>query len=161
MCQLQCIEELGTYSKFDAFLEILKRKLRYTKRIALLLRKILLLKVTSNGEMEYPSELTSNQIKPGDTVKVLSENKIRTISNNNRKYKGCSFIEEMYNSCDREYRVLKKVDHFFDEVSQKLIKGKDLFILEGSVCNGKKRLYVKPCDLNCHFFWNKDFLKKI
>ena len=91
----------------------------------------------------------------------IRQQNIQKLLNNKRMYKGCPFMHEMYGFCGRQLEVLRRVDYFYEEVSHKLCKGKDLVILKGGHCNGKKRLYFGNCDLNCYFFWHKDFLVKI
>ena len=100
-------------------------------------------------------------MNPGDTVKVLSREKIIRLLDYRGIYKGCPFIEEMYDHCNKEYKVLKEANYFYDEIKQKLCKCKDIVVLEGTICSGKQKLYKETCDLRCYFFWHKDWIEKV
>jgi len=160
-CQLTYLRELGIYSKIDLVLEILKRNLRRVKQIVLFLKTKLFTKFSANTIQLSPNSTIPVQIKVGDIIKIRSKTEIKNLLNNDRKYKGCPFMEEMYEHCDKKYQVTKEIEYFYDEVGQKLCRTKNLVILDGVVCGGKKRLYHNSCDLNCYFFWHKDFLIKI
>lgn len=97
-------------------------------------------------------------IKSGDLVTVRSKKEIRGILDCHEKYDGCLFIDEMYEHCDKTYKVLKNVDYFFDEAKQKFCGCKDLVILDGVVCSGRQRLYKETCDRSCFFFWHTAWL---
>jgi len=160
MCQLKYIEEMTSYSWFARFLENLRWRLRFLKRriVAIVERPSA---VTTRSE-ETPTDISVGPpIKVDNTVRVRSASEIRALLDENKRYKGCPFSDQMYEYCEQEFKVIKQVELFYDEVKMKLCRCKDLFILDGLVCNGKKRLYIHPCDLNCFFFWHKDFLQKV
>jgi len=100
-------------------------------------------------------------IQPGDIVRVLKEDEIKSTLDENRKHKGCFFMNEMYQHCNQDYVILKEVKFFYDEARKRICKCKDMFMLKGANCSGRQRLYLFPCDRNCFFFWHKDWLKKI
>ena len=77
-----------------------------------------------------------------------------------RKTRGCTFQDRMYECCGKEFRVCEKVDYFFDEAKQKFCKCKNIFLLEGSYCNGKTA-YLRPCERNCFYFWNINWIEKL
>jgi hypothetical protein len=101
------------------------------------------------------------EIRAGDLVRVRSKKEICSILDDWRRYKGCSFMDEMYEYCDKRYRVLKKVQYFYDEVKQEVVKCKDIVILDGLICSGRRKLYRDRCDRNCFLFWHKDWLEKV
>ncbi|MBN2099417.1 MAG: hypothetical protein JW753_07460 [Dehalococcoidia bacterium] len=75
--------------------------------------------------------------------------------NGSGRTRGCFFMPGMYKHCGKEYRVFKKVDHFFDETRRGMCKCNNLFLLEGAHCS-------KPaCDRDCFFFWHVSWLEKI
>jgi len=100
-------------------------------------------------------------LKPGDIVRVLKEDEIKSTLDGNRKHKGCFFMTEMYQHCDKEYTVLKEVEYFYDEAKKRICRCKDIFLLKNVNCSGKQRLYPVSCDRYCLFFWHKNWLKKI
>jgi hypothetical protein len=109
----------------------------------------------------FPSlpDTDATVINLGDYVKVRSKQELLALMEE-KTYK-CRIMPEMYESCGKRYKVLKKVENFYDEVKQKMCKCKDIFLLEGSTCSGKLGSFPQPCDLKCFYFWHKDWLEKI
>ena len=99
-------------------------------------------------------------IVPGDIVRVRSKKEIRSLLDDHEKYMGCLFIDEMYEHCNKTYKVVKEMKCFYDEAKQKMVKTKGIFALEGVLCSGRQRLYSVSCDRCCFFFWHKDWLEK-
>jgi len=154
MCQLQFIDEIGQKNTwFNDKLQYSIRKLRWYKK------KILLSLHAVNNASKI-SQLNQEQIQPGDRVRVRSKAEIKRTLNRLRKTGGCTFLPEMYNHCGKEYKVFKKVDHFFDESKQDMRKCNNILLLEGSYCSGSTA-YLKPCARNCFFFWQTSWLEKI
>ena len=77
--------------------------------------------------------LQQTELNARDTVKVRPRVEIQGILDDWGGTKGCIFTPEMYERCDNTYKVLKKVDYFYDEVKEKMCKCKDIFILKGAV----------------------------
>jgi hypothetical protein len=115
-----------------------------------------------NNKATRPQSTYSDEsvIYPGDIVKVKSKKEISSMLDSNRKYMGCFFMNEMYDCCEREYKVHNKIDFFFDETKNKMCKCSNIFLLEDSTCSGKRKLYMQKCNRGCYFFWNKDWLVK-
>jgi hypothetical protein len=158
-CQLKCIEEITEYSKLDKIFEDIRWRLRRIKR-----RVLQLISKFSSGAdpvTKKPANIETPEIKPGDMVRVLAQDEMSILIGNSVRYKGAPLMEQMYEYCGKQYRVVDEVYYFYDEVKDKLCKCKDLVILDGVLCKGKKRMYLQDCELNCYLFWPKDFLKKI
>jgi hypothetical protein len=95
--------------------EVLRKKLSLYKRKCNYLRNMMNL----GQQVSFQRDDQNNNkvpIKPGDTVKVLPRDKIIRLLDYRGIYKGCPFIEEMYDHCDKEYKVLKEASYFYDEV---------------------------------------------
>jgi hypothetical protein len=160
VCQLSHLHMFARTSHLDDILERVRRLPGYTKRsVRALISRLV-------PQTAKPAE-TVNQVKsgdvciaPGQLVKVKSRHQIESLLDESGKYKGCTFQPEMYDYCGKSCQVLKQVDYFYDEVKQKLCKCKDLFILEGAYCTGRKRFYKDRCNLNCYPFWHKDWLER-
>ena len=161
-CQLTNIDEIKQKnSRIDDLLQTRVKIMRPGKRKAIFLRNKLSHILSAKRKRENTVSLDQSVIDPGDRVKVRSKKEIRSMLDDHEKYKGCLFIDEMYEHCDHTYRVLKTANYFFDEAKQKMCKAKDTVILEGVVCSGRQRLYSVSCDRNCFFFWHKDWLQKV
>jgi hypothetical protein len=160
MCQFKCLPTIEQRNPRQVELkEVLRKKLSLYKRKCNYMKNMLNIgKQLSSHREDIISN--NNPIKPGDTVKVLSRDKIIRLLDYRGIYKGCPFIEEMYEHCDKEYKVLKEASYFYDEVKEKVCKCKDIVILEETICSGKQKLYKETCDLRCYFFWHKDWLEK-
>lgn len=156
MCQLECISEIEQqnswlYSKWRSFImtcSTCKSRVRNTMP-------------RHAGDSGY-SKTTSqaprgnrDQIHPGDMVKVRSQDEIQNTLDTSGRTRGCLFTEGMEAHCGKEYRVFRRVDHFFDEAKQKTCKCNNLFLLEGAYCNRTS------CDRNCFYFWHGSWLQKI
>jgi hypothetical protein len=153
MCQLEHLNEIEQKNNwFNDKLQFSIRKYRYYKK--------LLYQRLHSDNIGKVLQINHNQIQSGDTVVVRSEAEIKNTLNRWRKTRGCTFQIEMYQHCNKEYKVFKKVDYFFDETRQKMCKCNDLFLLEGCYCSGATA-YLKPCQRNCFFFWHSSWISRI
>jgi len=161
-CQLKLIDEIKEKNSIiNNIFQLRTRLLRATKRkTKYYVNKILRL-VTSKKDQRIASGLTNNRIVAGDKVTVKSKIEIKKMLNEHEKYKGCLFIDEMYEYCDEIHTVLKEVKFFFDEAKQSFCKCNDMVILEGVTCSGRQRIYSVSCDRQCFFYWHKAWLKKL
>lgn len=152
-CQLLTIDGIGEKNSFlTDRLQYLIRKYRYyRKRIVVRLRSE---RTYSSTPVTEPGE-----IKPGDMVRVLSKDEIRHTLDRRGKVGGCSFLQNQYDFCGQEFRVFKRVDFFFDETRQKMLRSKNLFYLEGAYCDGRSA-YLKPCDRHCFHYWHRNWLER-
>lgn len=74
---------------------------------------------------------------------------------------GCLMMEQMWRYCGQEHKIIKVVDHFFDEYRQKMFKaGKPFYILENLICEGTVDTFNYKCDRSCYFLWHEDWLDK-
>lgn len=161
MCQLKYIHELVQEASWlDNSYASLRRKLGQTYIKAAFLKNKVWLKLSPTNERPFLQNFEQSQICPGDTVRVRSKEQIKNLLDHRGAYKGCEFMQEMYDYCGKEYKVLAKVSYFYDESKEKLCKCNDFFFLDGSYCSGRLRLYLESCDLKCFFFWHKDLLEK-
>ncbi|MFC2071546.1 hypothetical protein ACFLUU_02350 [Chloroflexota bacterium] len=154
MCQLQFIDDIGQKNNWlNEKLQYSIRKLRwYKKKISLSLQAV--------KDASRISQDNQNQIQPGGLVRVRSAAEINQTLNRARKTRGCAFQKGMYNHCGKEYKVFKKVNHFFDETKQEMRKCNDIYLLEGSYCDGSTA-YLRECARNCFYFWHISWLKKV
>jgi hypothetical protein len=160
-CQLRELRKMGNELNWiDDLLQARVRILRSLKRQIIYVKRYLDRNVLSSDPSASIS-IGAKPIKTGDRVKILTKSEIRKILDTHDKYKGCRFIEDMYEFCGREYTVLKQIDYFYDEVKQKLCRCQDTVILDSVVCSGKQRLYRNACDRHCFFFWHTAWLQKL
>ncbi len=162
MCQLQTLREWSYRDRllgwlFDARFRIgwgAKRYLVWLRNsVSFLWRR----KATAGG----PGDPAPAPPRAGDLVRVGSRKEIDDTLDRWGAVSGCVFLREMYGYCGGTYRVLKKAERFYDERRDRLVRCRDLYILEGLVCRGERRLFVEPCDRNCFLFWHAAWLRKV
>ena len=154
MCQLQFIDEIGQNNTW------LNEKQQYIIRKFRWYKKKILLSLHVKKNVSRISKSNLEQIKKGDLVRVRSKVEVKQTLDRFRKTRGCTFQKEMYTHCGKEYRVFKKVEHFFDETRQEMRKCNDTYLLEGCYCRGSTA-YLRQCARNCFFFWQSSWLGKV
>jgi len=102
-----------------------------------------------------------SKFKPGDMVKVKSAESISITLDKNNKLDGCLFMNQMWDYCGQEFRILKEVKYFFDEHRYKMYKPKStLYILDKVICNGITAEFKHRCDRSCYLLWHEKWLTK-
>lgn len=158
MCQINTIEEMGVndYS------------IKINKNFGIILRLsglILFIKeIRKFKKMKYLNKVLSpitSDLKPGDLVRVRSKKQILQTLDINNKLEGCLFMEEMWQYCMSQHKVLKRVNYFFDERGAKMYKARNVVLLERVHCSGKQGNLMPNCDRNCYVFWKESWLEKI
>lgn len=162
VCQLTDISDMGRKNSFiNNLFQVRVKILRKSKRRFIFIKnrvfKILKLKSFAANKADFDH----SNIQAGDKVRIKSKKEIENLLDEWNKYQGCLFIDEMYEYCGKTYKVLKIIDHFFDEARQKMYRCKDTVILDGVVCSGRQRLYKVGCDRQCFFFWSIAWLEKV
>jgi hypothetical protein len=94
-------------------------------------------------------------------VRVRSAEYVRSTLDEGGSLKGCGFGLGQYQYCGRELRVLRRVDNFFDEARARMLKGRNLVLLDGVHCDGSSSRWTDGCDRMCYYFWRTEWLEKI
>jgi hypothetical protein len=97
----------------------------------------------------------------GDLVRVRPAEEIRRTLDGLGRIKGCSFAQGMYAHCGQERRVARVVTRFFDERHFRMLRARDLVILEGVHCDGADLPDTQGCDRQCYYFWRTEWLEKV
>lgn len=98
----------------------------------------------------------------GETVCVRSKEKILQSLDAFNKRAGCLFMNQMWDFCGKEFKVLKVVINLFDEYRFKMYKARSpLYILNNVICNGVLEDFNQRCDRSCYLLWHEDwFMEK-
>lgn len=171
-CQVANSEELFTKSLTIRTEQILVRSLRkikyflFTRYIKGLFGKKYYrgspkLTVAPKTPDDQISKPRISAIAVGDRVRIRSREEILATLNERNKLEGCFFMQEMFNYCGKEYQVIRKVEHFFDEAAMEMKKARATFLLDGVHCSGKLTGYVTKCDRHCYSFWKEAWLEKL
>jgi hypothetical protein len=105
--------------------------------------------------------VTVPELKPGDLVRVRSAEFIRSTLDEKGGHRGCGFGLGMYQYCGKELRVAKVVNLFFDEARWRMLKARNMVLLEGVHCDGSGSPETQGCDRMCFYFWRTEWLEKI
>jgi hypothetical protein len=159
-CQLVHIEELcKKQSRLASAFQLRIRLLWSVKRvITYLLTRLIWVAQGRKGPSACPAEA---ELQAGDLVRVRSEEEIRKTLDPWGECKRCVFVPEMYQYCNKTYRVFKNVSNFYDEVKQRMCRCRGVVVLTGVTCSGERRALPNACDRNCFLFWQTAWLEKI
>lgn len=105
------------------------------------------------------SVFTTQPLKAGEIVRVRSLAEIEATLDDDRKCKGCGFMDAQESYCGTVQKVLKPVERFVHERDFQVKKSKNLYILEGVMCQGTKTF--GRCDRSCFLFWRGEWLEKL
>jgi hypothetical protein len=108
-----------------------------------------------------PTALPAPNLRPGDRVRVRSAEYIRSTLDQSGYLKGCGFGLGQYQYCGKDFRVIRRVDNFFDEARARMLKGRNLVLLDGVHCDGSSSRWTNGCDRMCFYFWRTEWLEKI
>jgi hypothetical protein len=167
-CHVKHIIEVAVEDPFrlkvENFTKYTLKKLRYYE-VFTRVRNYNNKKYLRNHGFDKEGSILSNKLKvfnfkPGDIVKVRSKAEILQTLDKRNRLKGCYFMDEMWQYCGTKQRVLKRVDHFFDECKDLMRKTHNIVLLDGLQCSGELG-YNEKCDRMCYFFWREEWLEKI
>jgi hypothetical protein len=108
-----------------------------------------------------PAPLPGPELQPGDRVRVRSAEYVQSTLDVKGYLKGCGFGLGQYQYCGREFRVIRRVDSFFDEAQGRMLRGRNLVLLHGVHCDGSSSRWTNGCDRMCFYFWRTEWLEKI
>ena len=175
MCQVEYITDMDYDEYYNKVRErisfILQKPLTF---VSILLKKIKSYNASQQTYSKKQNKITSEKIavdnsttslsstfKEGDIVRIRSKEEIlRTLDKNNR-LKGCLFMDEMWQYCETEHKILKKVNNFYDEANYRMCKTRNTVLLDGIHCSGHFERYNQSCDRYCLLFWKEEWLEKI
>lgn len=97
----------------------------------------------------------------GEIVYVRSKEEILKGLDTFNKRDGCLFMNQMWDFCGKEFKILKVVINLFDEYRFKMYKTHSpLYILYNVICNGVLEDFNQSCDRSCFLLWHEDWLVK-
>jgi hypothetical protein len=101
-------------------------------------------------------------LQPADLVRVKTYEEIQKTLDENGRCEGCAFTFAMQQYCGRTFRVHKRINLFFDERSWKMLKTKNMVILEGAYCHSAPDVPLDwaGCDRSCFLFWKEAWLER-
>jgi hypothetical protein len=104
------------------------------------------------------------KLQPGERVRVKSLEEILATLDQNGCFERLAFMQtEMERYCGRELRVLKRVDQFFDERTRRLLKLRNVVLLENAFCEPAPDADhpFAGCKRTCFLFWKEGWLNRV
>lgn len=164
-CQLQAFPaELpsGPPSREEPWLAYLGRRARGLRgRLGRVLGRIVRRTAPTARPPVPRRTLPAPDLRAGDLARVRSADYIRATLDENGYLHGCGFGRSQYQFCGKTLRVLRRVDHFFDEARLRMLKGRNLVLLEGAHCEGADVPWTQGCQRLCFYFWRTEWLEKV
>lgn len=108
-----------------------------------------------------PAAPAAADIGPGDRVRVRSRAEIEATLDETGRCRGCGFLEPMAAFCGREFRVVRRIERFFDEKTWRMLRCRNIVILDGVFCDGSGHPDTRGCDRMCYFFWRTEWLERL
>jgi len=116
------------------------------------------------ANQEYPVGSHILSLRPGEVVRVKPLSEIEITLDEKGRYDGLAYMKTaMDKYCGGTYIVKKCVNLFFDERRQKLLKVRDVVILDGVYCETPKSSLQEwaGCDRTCFLFWKEAWLERV
>ncbi|MBN1491110.1 MAG: hypothetical protein JXA69_14450 [Phycisphaerae bacterium] len=116
---------------------------------------------TAMNEVADSQPLSLAPIVPGMKVRVRSQLEIDVTLDATGRCRGCAFLAPMAAYCGQVFQVARCVGQFFDERQWRMLKCKNVVLLEGVYCDGSGHPDTRGCDRMCFFFWRTEWLEVV
>jgi hypothetical protein len=101
---------------------------------------------------------------PGEVVEIKSTDEIRATLDKHERCDGLAYMPAVMDRfCGGAYPVRRRVDRFFDERRGKLLRLRNVVILEGVYCEPPEdpTIAFAGCHRSCFLFWKEAWLRRI
>lgn len=165
-CQLEDLPEAGSH------LSLAERAIRYVARRAISVATnpgAVMSKLRGRHGRTHHARPAGGghvalQLHSGDIVRVKQLADITATLDAADRYEGLAFmVGIMDRYCGGQFRVKKRVDRFFDESSRRMVKLRDVVILEDVFCEPPLDA-TSPwagCNRTCFLFWKEAWLERV
>jgi hypothetical protein len=97
-------------------------------------------------------------LRPGDWIRVRSEEEIRSTLNPTGHLGGLKFMPEMWRFCGQELKVFKRVQKILlDTTGEMRTINRPTYYLESAYCDGA---FHGGCDKSCFLLWREEWLER-
>lgn len=113
-------------------------------------------------EHDAPPKRAPLALKAGDRVRVRSWDDIKRTLDAEKRCGGLGWLPLQQEHCGKTYTVVRRVERFFDERARRLLKLRDVVLLEGVHCMPPKDgpLSYAGCQRMCFLFWKEAWLER-
>jgi hypothetical protein len=116
------------------------------------------------GETTTTDESLHLALQPGVLVRIKSAAAIRQTLDERGRCDGLGYMTAaMGQYCGGTYRVRKRVERFFDERTRRMLKLRNVVVLDGVVCEpaADDDEDYAGCNRTCFLFWKEAWLERI
>ena len=169
-CQLPCLPRVAegkAAAGLQPFPMLLKQSLakpwnyivkKWLKRLYRWLSSFRIIR-TKQTPPEKQRNISTASLHTGDQVRVRSREEIEATLDRFKEFKGCAFLEYMWQYCGTTQRVLQPMERFLDERDYQVKSSRGIVLLENVICRGTP--VFGRCDRACHLFWRVEWLEKL
>jgi hypothetical protein len=102
-------------------------------------------------------------LREGERVRVRPWAEIETTFDRDERTGGLGWMPLQKEFCGGTYKVARKVDRFFDERTRRMLKVKDVVLLDGVHCVPAKNIPYDyaGCQRMCLLFWKEAWLERV
>jgi hypothetical protein len=103
-------------------------------------------------------------LQPGERVQVRAEAEIALTLDARAKLEGLAFVSDtMSRFCGDTFTVRQRVDRFFDERTQRMLKPSDVVIQDAVYCEPADHMQSSfaGCQRACFLFWKEAWLRRV
>ena len=103
-------------------------------------------------------------LEAGDRVQVKSVEEIAATLDEEGKFEGLAYIPALMDRyCGQTYTVRKRAVRFFDERSWRMVKVKNVVLLDEVFCEPPRHIDCDwaGCDRTCFLFWKEGWLRRV
>ncbi len=111
-----------------------------------------------------PERRTPLDLQPGDRVRVRTRQDIARTLDRDGTCRGLGYIPEVMDRFSGgTHTVRRRVERFFDERNQKLMKLRGVVLLDGVFCEPRpdSSSPFAGCSRSCFLFWKEDWLERV
>jgi hypothetical protein len=70
-------------------------------------------------------------------------------------------MKPMARYCGQELTIVKCVRRFYDESKKRMVRCRNIVLLEGVYCDGSAGAKAFGCDRMCFVFWRTEWLERV
>lgn len=119
---------------------------------------------TDTDVARRPAKLEPLGLEPGELVRVKSQDEIRATLDSDGRYERLAYMDVVMDRYSGQtFRVRNRVDRFFDERNWRMLKLRNVVLLDGVHCQSLPDDAVEwaGCQRACFLFWKEAWLERV
>lgn len=173
-CQLMTLQTAGTKHSVARKLTVeyvLAAPFRALVNPSEVVRKVRGVLAARRRSVEQAAEMAAEPVKvpplglrPGEWVRVKSAESIRATLDRDGRYERLAYMDVVMDRfCGQAFRVRNRVDRFFDERTWRMMKLRNVVLLDGVHCQSEPDAAPvwAGCQRACFLFWKEAWLQPV